>query len=241
MRPDLVANLADVEATHWWFSGRRDLVRQWLTDLGPDRQRAIFEAGCGTGGNLVMLSELGTLWAMEPDPTGLDLAQTKGVGTLAQGSLPDNIPFGDQLYDLIVCTDVLEHVGPDRDALRALRARTATGGHLLLTVPALPALWSPHDAEHGHHRRYRRSQLTALLHDTGWQVQRASYWNGLLLPAVGAVRVGTRLLKRPVTPLTHPTALANQSLGLILRAERRLMRHLDLPLGVSLIVLARAT
>ena len=62
--------------------------------------------------------------------------------------------------DLVVMTDVLEHLDDPAGALGAVRARLKPGGALLMTVPATPWLWSAHDVTHHHRRRYRAPRST---------------------------------------------------------------------------------
>ena len=67
------------------------------------------------------------------------------------------------MADLVLLTDVLEHVEKDAELLARIVRGMKPGGHLLLTVPACPLLWSPHDEVHGHFRRHTRVILSALL------------------------------------------------------------------------------
>ena len=62
------ASLSAQEQDHWWFIGRRAIVDSLVrahVPLPPDAR--ILEAGCGTGGNLALLSGYGALDAMEYD------------------------------------------------------------------------------------------------------------------------------------------------------------------------------
>src|ERR1019366_7290057 len=151
--PSLYPRMAAVEDSHWWFASRRMICERMLDGLRLPPGVAILEPGCGTGGNFAMLAARGKLYAMDADRSALKFAASRGLAQLAEGSLPGHIPFGKMLFDLVVMTDVLEHLDHDAGSLRALHTRLVPGGSILLTVPALQWLWSEHDVTHHHRRR----------------------------------------------------------------------------------------
>ncbi len=63
----------------------------------------------------------------------------------------------------VTVLDVLEHIADDHAFIRELVTSMAPGAVLLLTVPALPRLWSSWDDALGHQRRYDKSTLSACL------------------------------------------------------------------------------
>jgi hypothetical protein len=74
-------------------------------------------------------------------------------------------------YDVLLLLDVLEHVERDRDFLDALvEAHLSRGGIAIVSVPAWPFLFSQHDHDLGHHRRYRPPALAALLSECGLRI-----------------------------------------------------------------------
>jgi hypothetical protein len=125
------------------------------------------------------------------------------------------------------------------EAARVLRP----GGDLVVTVPAMPALWSRHDELHHHYRRYTRSALRRVLQQAGLSCVRLTYYNTLLFPAV----VVSRVLER-VSPRWMRSSASDYERGFpgaagLLRwtfsQERRLLPRWRLPFGVSLLALAR--
>lgn len=87
-------------------------------------------------------------------------------------------------FDVVLLLDVLEHVPDDAGFLEAIvREVLSPGGHLLMSVPAWPALFTSHDLHLRHQRRYRPCATRSLLEEAGLQVLRAGgLFHCLLLP-----------------------------------------------------------
>jgi SAM-dependent methyltransferase len=246
MDPSLYPRMAEVEDAHWWFAARRAIVDRMIAELELPPDAAILEPGCGTGGNFAMLARRGRLYAMDSDASAIGFAGRRGLAQLARGTLPGDVPFGDLRFDLVVMTDVLEHLDDPGGALGAVRARLKPGGALLMTVPATPWLWSAHDVTHHHRRRYRARELRRIVIDAGFEVSRLTYYNFMLFPAIAGARLLQRLRARqPLDAgarhdLAMPPAALNSLLRRIFAGERYLLGRIPVPFGVSLIVIARA-
>jgi SAM-dependent methyltransferase len=241
----LYPRIAAVEDIHWWFAGRRAICEQMLDHINLAADALILEVGCGTGGNFPMLARRGQLYAMDEDESALAFAASRRLARLARGSLPREFPFAKSRFDLVVMTDVLEHLEDDIGSLEAERLSIKPRGWLLITVPALSWLWSEHDATHHHRRRYRAAELYQLLRNAGFAIDYLSYYNFLLFPAIA----GLRLLQhfRPATrsrsgrhDLTMPSRYVNMLLYYVFSSERFALGRFRPPLGISLIALAHA-
>lgn len=240
MHDALYAQMRELEDRHWWFTGRRRIVAAMIHRLGLPADARILDAGCGTGGNLAMLAGFGEVIGAEYDAGAAALARARGVCPVVCAGLPDAMPFAPQAFRLVTLLDVLEHLDDDRASLRTLGGLLAPGGNLLLTVPAFPFLWGPHDEQHHHRRRYRAAGLRAVIEAAGLRLRWLSYYNSALFPAVAAVRLLHRALPRGEVggELALPPAPVNRLLETLFAAERHLLGRLRLPVGVSLIVLA---
>jgi len=226
------------EDQHWWFVARRTIMAKILRSFSPGKVGTILEIGCGTGGNLAMLSRFGAVCGMELDDEARALAESRKICPVQKGSLPDAIPRG-QNFDLICLLDVLEHITDDLGALKAVGNKLAPGGKFLLTVPAYKFMWSAHDVELGHKRRYRRRELSALCQQAGFTVRYSTYFNTFLFPVIA----GTRLVGRlggggGGTDVAMPPEMLNRLLAKIFAVERFLLPAISLPFGVSLLVVA---
>lgn len=243
MDATLYPRVAAVEDTHWWFAGRRAICERMLDRLELPPDAAILELGCGTGGNFPMLARRGQLFAIDEDESALAFAASRRLAQLARGSLPREFPFAEQRFDLVVMTDVLEHLDDDRGSLCAMRSSLKPRGSLLITVPALRWLWSEHDTTHHHCRRYRATELRRLLAECGFEIDYLSYYNFLLFPAIAFVRLIQRLRPPAIGgngrhDLKMPSRFVNSVLLFLFSCERFLLGQFHLPVGVSLIALA---
>jgi SAM-dependent methyltransferase len=239
MEPEAYVEMAEVQDRHWWFRGRREILRSVIAGLQlPDSSR-ILEIGAGTGGNLAMLSQFGSVRALEMDDYACSIARqrTDNRIEIRQGQLPDLIPYDDP-FDLICLLDVLEHVDRDLDSLRAIERIVSANGCLLLTVPAYAWLWSTHDERLHHVRRYTRAILEQKALEAGWTVRRITYFNMLLFPLAAIGRLVDRIFPgRQPAGSTVPPPVVNSALYQVFSAEKILLKAFDLPFGVSLMAL----
>jgi SAM-dependent methyltransferase len=233
-------SLRDLQDRHWWFVGRRNiiayLIRRYVSL--PQRPR-ILEAGCGYGGNLAMLGQFGDLDAFEFEDSARTYASALLKRPVAHGFLPDHVGFENDSFDLIAMLDVLEHIDDDVGSLSALRERLTEKGSILITVPALPWLWSEHDESHHHKRRYTKASLKKVLGDAGFEPINVGYFNTLLFPLALIQRLALKLLRGKNTANDMPHPLVNSWLTKVFTFERRLIGWTNLPVGLSLYAVAR--
>src|ERR1700741_569602 len=100
MSPDAYMEMAEAEAEHWWFRGRRDILRSVLHRLTLPVNARVLEIGSGTGGNLTMLAEFGSVSGLEMDDTAraLTARKTGGRFDIRAGRCPDDLPFDGQRF-----------------------------------------------------------------------------------------------------------------------------------------------
>jgi SAM-dependent methyltransferase len=232
----LMRTMLDVDEHHWWYRGRRQIIRAELDQLPLPRPACVLDAGCGSGRTLEELTRFGEVHGVELDPEAAEVARGRGAGEVQIGRL-EELPWEEATFDLITCLDVIEHTPDDRLTLTELRRVCKPSGWLLITVPAYQALWSMHDDANHHFRRYSRSSLTAAASDTGWLLRRMTSFNSLLLAPAAAVRLAQRRARRAqYTPdIQLGPAWLNALLERPLRLEARwLAQGRTLPAGLSL-------
>ncbi len=247
----LHAQLRDVGDAHWWYEGRRRIIRAELEALfAPDPERRILELGCGSGSMLTTLARFGRVDALEPNADAVAHCRSAygQVATVTEGQVPHDVP-SDGTFDLVVAFDVLEHLQDDVGALEAVVRSLHPGGWFVATVPAFPSLWGRQDVLSHHHRRYRSATLSAAAERGGLLVERLTYFNTLLFPPIAGIRLATRLKNAVVRSRSAPAgsdletgpsgAAATAVLTRVFGAERHLLRRADLPFGVSLLLVTR--
>lgn len=234
--------MSEVEARHWWFTARRRILEDQVAVLTEGRDCDILEIGCGTGGNLEMLSGFGRVHALELSAIGREMALSKAghFSDIRAGSCPDDIPFAPHSFDLVCMFDVLEHIDRDVDTLVALRGLLASSGKALITVPANPWMWGTHDRFLHHKRRYSARSLRIALEAAGLEIDRLTHFNTLLFPVAAASRLKDRFVRSETTSGTGiPPRPINSILDRVFGSEVHLLRSMNLPFGVSLMVIVR--
>ncbi|MDP3234855.1 MAG: class I SAM-dependent methyltransferase [Myxococcales bacterium] len=234
---------ARLDDEHWWFLGRRSIVRDALKrHLHPfPGTRRILDAGCGTGGNLPMLAEFGDVTGVELEPMAVEIARqrTGGLMRILEGGIPEGLPKG-ETFDVITMFDVLEHLDDPVGAVNALRELLSPSGQLVITVPAFQFLWSKHDDLNHHKRRYDFAELKRHLEQGGMKVGFHSYFNSLLFGPVAAVRVFRKLVPGAERENDYGSGgrITNWALTKLFSAERHVASRVPVPFGVSLLAIA---
>ena len=151
---------SEIEQTHWWFVVRRELIRALIVESGIGPDAAILDLGTSTGTNLRLLKEMGfsNYKGLDMSPEAAKWCAEKNLGTVQLGDVCA-IPFPDQSLDLVLATDIIEHVDDDALALREIRRVLKTTGRVIITVPAFQSLWGLQDEVAHHKRRYRGRQF----------------------------------------------------------------------------------
>jgi len=152
----------DQAFAHWYYRAKFELL---LDRVGPTGAlspgRRIADVGCGLGLFLTFLEKTGH--AAPEQLLGIDpayAAPARAAGGTAR--IEPAWPAGAEV-DLALLMDVLEHTPDDRAVLREAASHVAPGGHVFLTVPALPWLFGAHDRFLGHYRRYSLETLRATI------------------------------------------------------------------------------
>jgi SAM-dependent methyltransferase len=235
-----------VEQQHFWWKGLRAFARPLVADaLNSRPSPRILDCGCGTGANLVMLGEFGHASGFDLTFRGLEFAHAYGVRRVTQASITE-MPFGAATFDLVTAFDVLYSLTEEQEVrgLAEIHRVLKPGGTLIVNVAALPILRGNHSIFGAEVRRSTRRRLRGLLSGAGFRVTRLTYSNALLFPLMLVVRTGQRLVglatpEEAGTDVVIPPAPLNRLLSLLLRVEARALRVVDMPIGSSLLCVAR--
>jgi SAM-dependent methyltransferase len=242
----MLAATATAEDRHFWFKGLRRSARLVLdAELRGRQLGQILDCGCGTGRNLDWLKDYGPTAGVELSTTGLTVARAHNRPVI-QGSVT-HLPIGDASIDLATSFDVLYCLPDDaeRAALMEMSRVLRPKGLALFNVAALDVLHGSHSTLTMEVRRYTRARVRARLEAAGFEVMRLTFTNFATFPLTLAVRWSDRFRGNAATASTSdlevPAAPVNAALDLALRAEALAMRVVDLPIGSSLLCLARKT
>ncbi len=234
--------MAELDATHWWYRARRDVLARLIERSVPlPAEARILEVGCGTGHNLPMLARFGRVDATEIDGFARVIASKRLGHAVRDSALPALKGVPDRTYDLVAILDVLEHVEEDREALASMAGKLRPGGRILVTVPAHPWMWSAHDVVNHHKRRYTKKTFRAAAGDAGLKVELLTYFNSLLFPLAAAARLAGRATKNKDSDDSLPPAPVNKLFETIFRAEAYAIGRLPFPPGVSLAAVVSAS
>jgi SAM-dependent methyltransferase len=232
--------LDQIEDDHWWFVGKRLILRSILKrERGSGR---MLDLGCGTGGVLRDMSESYTCYGTDRSRVGLEVCAKKGMRDLVRSDL-SAVPFADQAFDVVLALDVIEHLDDDVGFLAAARRLCRPGGRIVVAVPAFQLLWSAHDETFEHRRRYTAPGLARVIRDAGFVPERTTYAHSFVFPVAAVWRIlsyrlglGRFAPKHDFWPIPRPL---NRALVAAYRLEAWLLGRIRLPFGVSAVCVAR--
>lgn len=129
------------------FSKRTELI---LHEVLTKKPKTILDAGCGRGFHLKTLSSIPFIKKLH----GVDLNKeyigrakkiVKNKKVIFQQASLYNLPYKDNSFDFVLCSEVLEHLKNDHQAVKELYRVLKKGKTLMVTVPNLnfPFLWDP--------------------------------------------------------------------------------------------------
>lgn len=242
--PAAFGHLDAVEAGHFWFEARRNLIVHLMARLAPEA-RTYLEIGCG-GGFVLSRIAASRNWdqivGTELHAEGLSIARARLPAKVELIQAGADTPLAESAFDVVGAYDVIEHIPDDIGALRAMHRLLRPKGFALITVPQHMWLWSGADNLALHQRRYQRGELERKLRETGFEVALSTSFNTLLMPLAMISRLvpGSKTAHERLEQEARPGATINAALRGVLEIETGLTRAgLRWPLGVSRVVAAR--
>ena len=231
-----------VEQSHWWYTGRRKILTEFVADICrrvTDRRPRILDVGCGTGANLLMLSQFGDAEGVDISEDALAFCRERGLANVKLGAA-EKLPYDDGTFDLVTALDVVEHLDDDLGGLSEMRRVLRPGGRVLLFVPTFMFLWGVQDDVSNHRRRYRLPELRRVLEQAGFEVERTTYANITFFLPILLVRKLMRVTGIKAESENNITVSSlNGVLGKVLGAESAVLRYMNIPFGVSGLCVAR--
>jgi SAM-dependent methyltransferase len=244
MDEEILVALRDLVARHPWWAARAAIVVALLEQLRILPPATVLEAGCGWGTNLEALEAAGYR------VTGLDVSRRvldrldRADRQLVEADLSQGLPDHLPAYDCVLALDVIEHLDDDRRAVRQLRRLLKKDGRLIISVPALPELFSEFDEVQGHRRRYSAQSLRSCLEESCLVVEDVLWWGQWMVRLLRGRKSATR--RRPGDTkvdvyrryLALPPWPGSWAMNIMFRIDhRRTLRGRNM-IGTSLIAIA---
>lgn len=230
--PFLFERLKKTEAEHFWFKIRR----KWIFDkikkhIAPPAK--FLEIGCGTGNVSAFLVQKGySVTGCEYHQEAISMAWP---GFQLVQCDANKLPFDDRSFDIAGLFDVIEHFQDDISLLAEAVRIVKDGGIIAITVPARPEAWSCFDEISLHKRRYTKEGLKKVLSAAKLNPLLIEYmFMSLYLP----MRY-MRVKSRDDNNLFKINKSFNALLKELFNLERIISKGLPLPIGTSLIAIAR--
>ncbi len=242
MEPDYYIKYYHFERSHWWFTVRARIISDIISkQVKPSPDSRVLNVGAATGASSEWLKPFGRVVSLESDPDTCRFLRDQLQMEVIEGSV-SRLPFPDSHFDMVCAFDVLEHVEEDTLAMKEMKRVLKTGGLLMLTVPAFRFLWSSHDLVNHHKRRYTKKAITHKLTAIGFKIPYSSYFNSLLFPPIVIYRLLGKMKKRNHSDFESALS-GNKWLNRIFRSifdlERKMLKFIRFPAGVSIITAAR--
>ena len=230
-----------LERFHWWFTGRRKLLKVLISSRKTHSNSPIVDAGCGVGSNLSLLESLG-FKAIGVDSHFYCLSLFKK--RLSEVSLVNadvmNLPFKSDSISLVVATDILEHLDQDTIGIKEIYRTTKPEGEVIVTVPAFRCLWGVQDVVGMHKRRYSRKEFITKMEQEGFKILRSSYFNFFLFFPILMTRRIIHLMGFKIESENEVNfPIINFIFKAIFSLEVCVLKYLSFPFGVSILCIAK--
>ena len=234
------AKYHQLEEINWWFVSRRNIVLQLVNETDINMNDKILEIGCSGGPLLKSLKQNGftNTYGIDISDNAINECRNKGIVNVSVMDAAKT-QFKDKEFDLIIASDVLEHLKDDNAALTEWHRLLKPNGKLIIFVPAHKYLWSNHDEINNHYRRYSKSELIERIRTANFKIERKSYWNLLALFPVTLLQIISRSQWNNNETKDHLFELhpgINKILINILKLENQFLKRGDFPIGISLFV-----
>jgi ubiquinone/menaquinone biosynthesis C-methylase UbiE len=243
MKTSEYQKMSKLEGTYWWHVGRKYIIDQQLKKYLNKNNSKILNIGCGTGGMITLLEKHGLVTNVDVSNEAIKFARRMGFKNLLKYD-GKKLPFKDSSFDLVVATDVLEHIDNDDGALKEWARVLKKDGILLITVPAYKWLWSNHDESLHHFRRYTAHELAVKINRTRLNILTRTYCISFSFPLIAGFRALEKTMpnktKRESSYVKIPK-LINDLFIYFLRVESLILKKFNLPVGTSILVICKKT
>ena len=241
MPEDIIVQTLEKVRRHPWWHARAKLALAVLQKHGVAEAASVLDVGCGWGINLQMLENAGY------EVTGMDISRRilelidRPNRRLIEADLTQPGSGTGQRYHAVLALDVIEHLDDDRAAVAALAKFLRPGGVAVVSVPALPDLFSDFDRVQGHRRRYLPETLRAAFKNTGFSEPALFWWGAWMVPVLKRMRGKQNSGKTYSDYLRVPTWPLPLAMNMAFAWEKGRALAGKLKVGTSLFAVARTS
>ncbi|MBU0618898.1 class I SAM-dependent methyltransferase [Patescibacteria group bacterium] len=114
---------------HYWRFKR---YQELLGGLIKKTDR-VLDVGCGEGHLLFLLSEANK-YGVDIEKTYLARAKAKNLQARFKPASAEDLPFKNSFFDLVCCTEVIEHINRPKQCLREVQRVLKPGGYCLFST-----------------------------------------------------------------------------------------------------------
>jgi len=229
------------EEMQWWFRSRRDIIFRLIRR--ENKNSKILDVGCSSGPLMSLLRRRGfnNISGIDLSDKAIESCKNKGIKNSFVMDCA-KMSFKDNEFDIIIASDILEHIDDEDQALSELNRVLKPNGKLVIFVPAFNLLWGMHDEINHHRRRYSKRYLVKVLRKNNFIIKRSSFWNISLFFPGSIVRLLQRVIPKKISKkndqLYVVNYMTNNLLMRIFKLENKFLQNFNLPFGLSVFAIA---
>lgn len=159
--------------------------------LGKGQNRKLLDLGCGSGRNALIAAQRGfKVIGIDPEAKAIRLAQAAAESQglrqcrFVVGDPTKSSTVGEESVEVVVCSEVIEHVGNPKAIIDYGFRVLKKGGVIALTAPHDAKQWTILDDYAEHKRRFSINEIKFLLADfeiielytVGFPLTRVFFW-----------------------------------------------------------------
>jgi SAM-dependent methyltransferase len=219
---------------HWWFEGRKLVLSKILKKYSINK-KIILDYGCGVGINLNMLSKFGKVFYYDTSRLAINYVK-KNYSNKNFFININKLYKYKKKFDLIVATDVIEHIKNDKREIIKISNLLKKNGYVLITVPAFQCLYSSKDKSLKHYRRYNKETLRNLLNKHFYEIK-FTYFNFILFLPIAILILFFKITKIKFISSVErkPNFLINKLAFFLFAFESFFINKMKYPFGISLL------
>ena len=244
MNKDEYRLYSQVEDKHWWFRARREILKEIMLEISNKQNKSVLDVGCGVGGNLQMLyNSFNRADGIDNDPEAVRYARIRGdnMVKLLDASALLSI---EKKYDVVSFLDVLYHkkIVDYIQVLKDAKIILYDDGYILISDGAFDFLAGQHSKFVQGSRRFTKKQLISDLENLGYEIIVSKYWGFLMFFLLFIKR---RIFERmpfykvKSSDVKDVSIFTNSIMYWCVSWERVIIKYFDLPVGSSILILAR--